>query len=287
MSGWILLDKPEGMSSNRAMCKIRGLLGKKTGYVGTLDPFAQGMLPIAVGEARKFIQYVDDARKEYTFDISFGYETDTLDRCGRITVSNGFVPTDDDILGVLENFVGVIEQIPPIFSAINIHGERAYRLALSGADSVQMVPRNVEIFSLKYLGKHRFNCVCSKGTYIRSLVRDICHKLGTYGHTKFLRRERISFIDSKYAKSMENIEEEVYNNNVNMLPIEFALTDISAVTLSDEHVRRLQNGLDRFTNMNFIDNQKYRVFRESDGKFCGIVEAYDGNKIRPLRMCIL
>lgn len=287
MSGWILLDKPEGMSSNQVMCKVRRLLGKKTGYVGTLDPFAQGMLPIAVGEARKFIQYVNDARKEYTFEIDFGAETDTLDRCGRVTLSEGFTPDDKDIHDVLGGFIGDIEQIPPIFSAINVNGQRAYKLALKDVGSIQMPARNVHIYSLKYLGKNRFNCVCSKGTYIRSLVRDICRKLGTYGHASFLRRERVLFIDSRYAKSVENLAKEVYNNNVDMLPIEFALTDISAVTLSDEHIVRLQNGLDRFTSMNFIDNQKYRAFRESDGRFCGIVEAYDGNKLRPLRMCSL
>lgn len=274
------------MSSNRAMCKIRSMLGVKTGYVGTLDPFAQGMLPIAVGEARKFISFVNDDVKQYSFSIKFGEETDTLDRCGRVIKSGGSVPSDAALCDAIKSFVGEIEQIPPVFSAININGQRAYRLALKGAEDVEMPTRRIHIYSLEYLGDHRFSCVCSKGTYIRSLIRDICHSLDTLGYAEYLRREKISFLDCNNAKTMEMIEESVYNLSVEdlLLPIEFALNDISAVILSDEHIRRLQNGLFRITNSNFVNGKMYQVYRESDNRFCGLVEAYEECKLRPVRM---
>ena len=274
------------MSSNRAMCKIRSMLGAKTGYVGTLDPFAQGMLPIAVGEARKFISFVNDDVKQYSFSIKFGEETDTLDRCGRVIKGGGSIPSDAVLFDAAKSFIGEIEQIPPVFSAININGQRAYRLAMKGVDDVEMPSRRVHIYSLDYLGERRFSCVCSKGTYIRSLIRDICHSLDTLGYAEYLRREKISFLDCNNAKTMEMIEESVYNLSVEdlLLPIESALDDISAVTLGDEHIRRLQNGLFRITSSNFVNGKVYQVYRESDNRFCGLVEAYEDCKLRPIRM---
>lgn len=274
------------MSSNRAMCKIRSMLGVKTGYVGTLDPFAQGMLPIAVGDARKFISFVNDDVKQYSFSIKFGEETDTLDRCGRVVQSGDNIPSDAALCGAIKSFIGEIEQVPPVFSAININGQRAYRLALKGAEDVEMPTRRVHIYSLEYFGGNRFRCVCSKGTYIRSLIRDICHSLDTLGYAEYLRREKISFLDCNNAKTMEMIEESVYTASVEdlLLPIESALNDISAVILSDEHIRRLQNGLFRITNSNFVNGRMYQVYRESDNRFCGLVEAYEECKLRPVRM---
>ena len=248
VNGWLLLDKPDGMSSNRAMCLVRTMLRTKTGYIGTLDPFAQGALPIAVGEARKFIQYVNDSEKEYVFRICFGVETDTLDCCGTVLNTSSVLPTDDDIKSILPDFVGSIRQEPPIFSAISVNGVRAYRLARRGNIDVELPSRVVEIKKLEYDGKF-FRCVCGKGTYIRSLVRDICHKLGVLGHVSYLRRERICFLDSKHLTTVENIEKKLYNNEINVLPVECALDDILAVTLSDDHVIRLQNGLPRTLDM--------------------------------------
>lgn len=288
ISGWILLDKPEGMSSNKAMCIIRHELKEKTGYVGTLDPFAQGMLPIAIGEARKFIPYVNDSRKEYTFTIKFGEETDTLDLYGKVTQSGGSQPLDSDIISVLDNFRGDIQQIPPMYSAIKINGCRAYKLAVQD-QIVTFKPRAVTIYSLEYCGDNKFRCECSRGTYIRSLVRDICHSLNTFGHTAFLRREKISFLKSEYAITMESIQKRVYNGGVSdvLLPIEFALDDIPAVILSDEHIIRLQNGLPRITNLSLDDGQVYKVISKLSRRFCGIVRAYDGGNISPVRMCSL
>lgn len=283
-SGWILLDKPEGTSSNKAMCKIRSLLRAKTGYVGTLDPFAQGMLPIAVGDARKFIQYVDDSEKEYTFKITFGAETDTLDRCGIVLNTSIDIPDYSDIIDVLPTFVGTIKQKPPAFSAISINGVRAYRIARNSGTSIELPDRTIEVKELEYDGLS-FRCVCSRGTYIRSLARDICKALGVFGHVSYLRRERVGFLDSTYSRSIENIEKNVYNGTIDLLPTECALDDILAVTLGDDHVVRLQNGLSRTLDTSFVVGSLYRVFRRSDNVFCGLVRAYDSNKISPVRMC--
>lgn len=286
ISGWILLDKPEGISSNKAMCAIRHKLNEKTGYVGTLDPFAQGMLPIAVGEARKFIPYVNDGRKEYTFIIKFGEETDTLDLYGKVTQSGGKQPSDLDVISVLSNFRGDIQQIPPMYSAIKINGCRAYKLAVQD-QIVALKPRAVTIYSLEYCGDNKFRCECSRGTYIRSLVRDICRDLNTLGHTAFLRREKVSFLKSEHAITMESLQKRVYNGRASdvLLPIEFALDDIPAVILSDEHITRLQNGLPRITNLSLNDGQIYKVMSELSRRFCGIIRAYDGVNIFPVRMC--
>lgn len=286
MHGWILLDKPEGMSSNAAMCRIRKLLGVKTGYVGTLDPFAQGMLPIAVGEATKFIQYVNDSVKIYTFKVKFGEETDTLDPKGRIIKEGGHRPTDDEIIKILPKFVGKIEQVPPIYSAINIDGERAYRLALKNP-LLEVPKRTVDIYDLIYLGDCNFRCICGRGTYIRSIARDMSAALGTHGYALYLRREQVSFLHPKLALTIDKVEEFVYNGTIEefILPIDAALTDISAVSLDDENILRLTNGLDRFLPEALEDNKIFRVYDKERRRFCGLVESYhDGFRIRPLRM---
>lgn len=288
MHGWILLDKPEGMSSNAAMCRIRKLLGVKTGYIGTLDPFAQGMLPIAVGRATKFIQYVNDAVKVYTFKVKFGEETDTLDPNGRIIKRCWYQPTDDEIVKILPQFVGTIEQAPPIYSAIHIDGERAYKLVKKNP-WVTVPNRYVNVYNLIYLGNHTFRCICGRGTYIRSIARDMSAALGTCGYAAYLRREQVSFLHPKHALTIDKVEELVYNGAIEdlILPIDAALTDISAVSLDDEDILRLTNGLVRFLPEAWEDKKIFRVYDKELRRFCGLVESYyDGWRIKPLRMII-
>lgn len=295
LSGWIVLDKPEGMSSNSAMCKVRSFFGEKTGYVGTLDPFAQGILPVAVGEARKFIPYVNDSKKEYEFTIKFGEETDTLDRTGKIISCDGSIPTLLNVTEAIKPFIGKIEQVPPTFSAVRINGVRAYRLARKGVEKIEIRPREVEIFKLEITEENlkntevKFRCVCSKGTYIRSLARDISYKLGTYGHVVYLRRNRVNFISSEKAVTIDSISHLSYNRPEEclLLPCESTLDDIPALTLSDNDVLRLQNGLHVEIPFDFAKSEQlYKLFRLSDNRFAGLCKFGDFSKLVPVRMMV-
>ena len=194
--GWLILDKPEGMSSGQAVGRLKRIYqGAKVGHGGTLDPFACGVLPIALGEATKTTAYVMAHEKGYVFDLLFGTETDTLDLTGKVVHKGGRLPTEEEIQEVLSTFKGRILQKPPSFSAIKVSGQRAYALSRQNQPP-DLPPRPVEIFSLRCLGEKgkgcwRFELFCGKGTYVRSLGRDIAHALGTYGHLSFLRRTKV------------------------------------------------------------------------------------------------
>lgn len=295
INGWIVLDKPERMSSNSAMYRVRKFFSEKTGYVGTLDPFAQGILPIAIGEARKFIPYVNDFEKEYIFSIKFGNETDTLDRDGVIIRSNGRIPKLEEISVIIPNFVGDIEQIPPAFSAIKINGVRAYKLARKGIENIQLKPRVIKIHSLEIISENLKNfevtlrCVCSKGTYIRSLARDLCHRLNTCGYVSYLRRSKVNFINNEKLVTIDKIMQLSYNEVIEyfLLPCESTLDDIPALTLPDNDILRLQNGLHvhGFRQIAEGVGLLFRVFRNSDGRFAGLVR-FENNCFVPVRMCL-
>ncbi|MDR1334433.1 MAG: tRNA pseudouridine(55) synthase TruB, partial [Holosporaceae bacterium] len=212
LSGWLCLDKPEGMSSNSAMIKTRKILGTvKTGYLGTLDPFATGVLPIAIGEARKFIQFIEESEKTYIFTITFGIITDTLDKSGKIIETCSCIPTKNEILATIPHFIGTIEQIPPIFSAIKINGKRACDRVRSG-EQVEIKSRTIKIFDLRLLqtdlekNEATFTVTCSKGTYIRSLARDFAKKLGSLAHVKDLRRTKSGFFSINNAIPLEKLQ---------------------------------------------------------------------------------
>ena len=202
-SGWIILDKPHGLGSTQAVAAVKRNLrqagyGKlRVGHGGTLDPLATGVLPIAVGEATKLAGRMLDASKEYAFTIAFGSETDSLDLEGSVIATSDVRPTLAEIEAVLPRFTGPIEQVPPAYSAIKVDGARAYDLARAG-EAVALKSRSVTIHSLQIQmppSSGGEDCVTliadvSKGTYIRSLARDIAHALGTVGHLTMLRRFR-------------------------------------------------------------------------------------------------
>src|SRR3546814_227359 len=199
MNGWIILDKPVGLGSTQAVaavkrvCREAGLGKVKTGHGGTLDPLASGVLPIALGEATKLTGHMLDASKVYDFTCRFGTETAGLDAEGEVVATSDARPTLAEVEAVLPRFTGAIEQVPPAFSAIKIDGQRAYALARKG-ETVEMKARAVTIYALRHAGldeetgagtrldRITFTAHVSKGTYIRSLARDIAHALGTVGH---------------------------------------------------------------------------------------------------------
>ena len=191
--GWIVLDKPIGMTSTQAVAVVKRLFqAKRAGHAGTLDPLASGGLPIALGEATKTVPFVMDGRKRYQFTVAWGEERDTDDTEGRVTKSSEARPSAEAIRELLPQFTGLIEQTPPQYSAIKIQGERAYDLARDG-ETVDLKPRPVEIHRLDLVEQtdstHSvFEAECGKGTYVRALARDIGRLLGCYGHICALRR---------------------------------------------------------------------------------------------------
>ena len=266
--GWVILDKPIGLGSTQAVAAVKRNLreagfGKvKVGHGGTLDPLATGVLPIALGEATKLCGRMLDASKTYDFTISFGNETSGLDAEGEVVATSEHRPTLADIEAILPDFTGPIEQIPPAYSAIKIDGKRAYDRARSGED-VEMKARRVTIYSLRVSASSRKQNILtrrrgdaedlesmtltadvSKGTYIRSLVRDIAHAVGTVGHVSMLRRTRAGPFALESAISLDKLNsfgQGAVQKDI-ILPIEAGLVDIPALDLSPEQARAVQAG---------------------------------------------
>ena len=257
MHGWIILDKPLGLGSTQAVAAVKRNLrsagfGKvKVGHGGTLDPLATGVLPIALGEATKLCGRMLDASKRYDFTISFGIETSGLDAEGEIVATSDHRPTMAQVEAVLAQFTGAIEQIPPVYSAIKIDGKRAYDLARAG-EVVEMNSRAVTVHRLSIsdveahgpTGTVTLTADVSKGTYIRSLARDIAYALGTVGHVTMLRRTRAGPFSLQSAISLDNLNafgQGAAQEDI-ILPIEAGLVDIPALDLSPEQARAVQAG---------------------------------------------
>jgi len=211
ISGWVVFDKPKGMGSTEAVSKIKWLFNaEKAGHAGTLDPLASGMLPIALGEATKTVPYVMDGAKVYRFTVAWGEERSTDDLEGGVTQTSAKRPARGDILALLPRYTGIIQQVPPQFSAIKIAGERAYDLAREG-ESVDIPAREVEIGRLDLVempdDTHAvFEVECGKGTYVRSLARDMGRDLGCYGHIADLRRVEVAPFTPEDLVTLEELE---------------------------------------------------------------------------------
>lgn len=250
--GWLVLDKPLGLTSTQALGKARRLIGgKKVGHGGTLDPLATGILPLAFGEATKLIPYVMDGVKEYAFTITWGEQRTTDDAEGEAMATSPVRPMESAIRQALPAFVGLIEQTPPAFSAIKIDGVRAYDLARRG-DVPSMVSRQVLVQILNLVActdaDHAvFHVTCGKGTYVRSLARDLALSLGTYGYVSALRRTRVGPFREARAISLEKLEELAHKGDAltALLALQEALDDIPAlhVTASEAQTLRVGQGL--------------------------------------------
>jgi tRNA pseudouridine55 synthase len=248
MHGWVVVDKPQGMSSAHVVAKIKRLFkAKKAGHGGTLDPLATGVLPIALGEATKTLSYVLDGKKSYRFDVKWGEERSTDDREGEITATSEKRPKPQEIAEILPLFIGQIEQVPPIYSALKVNGERAYALARQGKEVV-LTPRQVEIESLKLVqtssDSARFEVVCSKGTYVRSLARDFALHLGTYGHITSLRRLMAGPFQERNAILLASLLQIGHNTKLikYVLPLQDALADILALEIQGIEAVKLRQG---------------------------------------------
>lgn len=247
ISGWLILNKPYNMSSTEAVSKLRWLLqAKKAGHAGTLDPLATGILPIAFGEATKTVPFVQDGTKIYQFTLQWGSATTTDDIEGEVIAQSDVRPSQDDVIAALPNFTGLITQIPPIFSAIKINGERAYDLARAG-EEVTIPPREVEIdrFALLEHGAEysKFEVECAKGTYIRALARDLAEALGTKGHVSALHRAAVGDFDESHAITIDDIEAvEGAERDALLRPVAEALTGIEEIRLDDRQAVTIRLG---------------------------------------------
>jgi tRNA pseudouridine55 synthase len=247
--GWLVVDKPAGMTSTQVLGKVRWLFGaEKAGHGGTLDPIATGVLPIAFGEATKTVQYAMDGTKCYHFQARWGEERSTDDCAGEVIGTSETRPDEAAIRAVLAGFSGEIEQMPPQFSAIKVDGERAYDLARAG-ETVDLAPRWVRIDRISLLGcpdaDHAdFEVVCGKGTYMRSLARDIGRVLGCLGHVSRLRRLSVGRFSLERAISLDELAalEQGADRDDLLLPIETALDDIPALALTVTEAHRLRQG---------------------------------------------
>lgn len=257
MHGWIILDKPLGLGSTQAVSAVKRALrqggyGKaKVGHGGTLDPLASGVLPVAIGEATKLAGRMLDSDKVYEFTIGFGVETDTLDGEGKVIATSDVRPTLAELEAVLPRFTGPIEQVPPAYSALKIDGERAYDLARAG-EEVVLATRAVTVFSLAVAPASAGATVdeitliahVSKGTYIRSLARDIAHALGTVGHVTYLRRIKAGPFDLSHAISLDKLTESAMRHGLEqiLLPLRAGLDDIPALSLDPDQAGALRQG---------------------------------------------
>jgi tRNA pseudouridine55 synthase len=249
--GWLILDKPPGMTSTQAVGFVRRLLdAQKAGHAGTLDPLATGVLPIALGEATKTVPYAVDGEKAYQFTVRWGAETDTDDAEGRTTGTSELRPDRAAIEALLPRFIGNILQQPPSFSAIKVDGARAYDLARAG-EEIDLAARPVQIFTFRLVtlpdrDTAVFEAECGKGTYVRALARDMGRALGCHGHVIALRRTRVGSFLENGAVTMEALEAAAEQAETAiedlLLPVEVALSGLLAFDVARKDAARLLQG---------------------------------------------
>ncbi len=271
--GWLILDKPRGLGSTQAVAAVKrnlregGYAKTKVGHGGTLDPLAEGVLPIALGEATKLAGRMLDASKIYDFTILFGEETDTLDTEGEVIERSNVMPSLEQVEAVLTQFTGPIEQVPPAYSALKVDGKRAYDRARAG-ETVELKMRTVTVHALTIADSAKtpreitLTAHVSKGTYIRSLARDIARALGTCGHVTYLRRTKAGPFSENHAISLDKLNEIGNGAPLNdlLLPLEAGLDDIPALNLDQTSAQAVRQG---------------RVLSElpqSDGLYCAMLD---------------
>jgi tRNA pseudouridine55 synthase len=249
VDGWIILDKPINITSTQAVSAVRRAFNaKKAGHAGTLDPLATGILPIALGEATKTMPFAVEGDKVYRFTVRWGARTDTLDLEGAVVATSDTRPSRAQIEAVLPDFVGEIEQVPPVYSAIKVDGERAYDLARDG-EVFELDARMIRIESLRLIDcmgadEAMFEMRCGKGSYVRAMARDLAHRLGTEGHVVRLRRTVVGRFDETASIKLDELQEMAHKGAASeaLLPVQTALDDIPALAITEEEAFQLKQG---------------------------------------------
>jgi tRNA pseudouridine55 synthase len=292
VDGWIVLDKPVGVTSTHALSIVKRLYkADKAGHAGTLDPLASGILPLAFGEATKTVPYVMDGEKAYRFTVTWGVETNTDDSEGEMVNSAAERPTKAQIEAILPRFMGVILQTPPQFSALKVQGERAYDLARDG-EVVKLEPREVEITALRLMEQTEdtatFEAECGKGTYVRALARDFGRLLGCFGHITALRRTRVGPFNTMEAATLDDLREageegaQAPDLLAMLQPVERGLSSLPAVAIGNHDAQRLKNGQSiilRGRDAPIVLGQAYATLH---GKLIALVEGENG-ELKPKR----
>jgi tRNA pseudouridine55 synthase len=250
--GWVVFDKPVGMTSTQAVGAMKRIFGTpKAGHAGTLDPLASGMLPIALGEATKTVPYVMDGAKVYRFTVRWGAETSTDDLEGPVTVTSDHRPTPEDIDAILDEFEGEILQTPPAFSAIKVDGERAYDLARAGEEVVlearTIIVHRIDLVECPDADTAIFEAECGKGTYVRAMARDMGRRLGTAGHVIELRRLSVGPFDEAQLVALETLDAAKAGEDPEtvfgfLAPVDAALSGLPDITLTSDQAIRIRNG---------------------------------------------
>jgi tRNA pseudouridine55 synthase len=281
LNGWLVLDKPNGITSNKALMILKKLLKpKKIGHAGTLDPFATGILMVALGDATKTVQYAMGSKKTYEFEITWGQTRDSHDIDGAIVEESDARPTLPQLQETLKLFMGEISQIPPEYSAIKINGKRACDIMREGK-SVELKPRNVKIYDLDLL-KHNnetayIRVTCSKGFYIRSLARDIAKNLNVLGYVTKLRRVESGPFKIEKAISLDYIEKIVHNELTEELdkalcPIDAVLDDILVQQVTEDESKKLRFG----QKLPFLKDSQDDIAVKHNGKLVAMCYSKDG-----------
>ncbi|MZR29599.1 tRNA pseudouridine(55) synthase TruB [Sneathiella litorea] len=284
--GWLNIDKEAGLSSAQVVSRIKRITNaQKAGHAGTLDPFATGVLPIALGEATKTVGYIVDDTKQYRFTMRWGEARNTDDIEGEVQEVSEVRPDLIDIKAILPSFMGTIRQRPPAFSAIKIKGERAYKLARAGED-IDMPEREVQVETLKIIevidNDHTiFEVTCGKGTYIRSLARDIALKLGTVAHLSALRRIRVGPFWEQDAISLDKLTKlwQCPAEFGGLLPLTTALDDIPALAVTEPQAVRLRHGNDVA-----VPNQADGIVCAMDGDIPIGIAKVETERLYPVRI---
>jgi tRNA pseudouridine55 synthase len=246
INGWLILDKPVGVTSTHAVSRLKRIFNaKKAGHAGTLDPLASGILPVAFGEATKTVPFVQDGEKAYRFTVRWGAETDSDDSEGAITRTSDERPAPDQIADLLPRFIGTIMQSPPAYSAIKINGERAYDLARDG-EEVNLAPRPVTIHALDLVRTDENEAVleaqCGKGTYVRAIARDLGRLLGCFGHVVALRRTRVGPFTEEDSVTLAELEAEGAQPFDELLSVEAGLSEVTCIVVDRDGAARLRRG---------------------------------------------
>jgi tRNA pseudouridine55 synthase len=294
INGWVILDKPVGMTSTQAVGKVRWLFqAQKAGHAGTLDPLATGILPIALGEATKTVPYAVDGQKSYRFTVRWGAETDTDDAEGQVVQRSDTAPSRDAIEALLPSFIGEVMQTPPAFSAIKIDGQRAYDLARQG-ETVLLEARPVQIDRLELVDMldpltSVFEAECGRGTYVRAIARDIGRTLGCFGHVISLRRTRVGPFQEAQAVTLNELEDAASLEDggieikTMLRPVESALAELLEVTVSQSDAARLARGQTVLLRGRDAPVMSGEAFALSKGTLIALCEIERG-ELRPLRV---
>lgn len=286
VDGWIALDKPYGVTSTAALARTRRVFDAlKAGHAGTLDPLASGLLPVALGEATKLCAEVTESGKTYRFTVRWGEERTTDDAEGEVAQSSPLRPSRAAIAAALPEFVGEIEQVPPVYSAIKVAGERAYDMAREGRPA-RLAARVVRVDRLELLAQPdadhaEFELDCGRGTYVRSLARDLGRRLGAFGHVSALRRTRVGPFCEANAISLAQLEEFGHKGALEtaLLPVETALADIPALAVTGSEALRLKCG----QAIRVPSTMQGAVYAISAGRPVALAHL-EGGELRPVRV---